>query len=193
MGNKKHEKPKPLAGDFLDKLPTEKRLASDFYSAADCEDAIHGRRIPKNFGRRVLQLCVIRGIRHYYGFAQDMERLMPELTPVLDAKSSHEVVLEFIRALNARHIMSGVIPALSSPEETPYCIWHPDVPSKDTLRALVKKYPQMIYNAARACAIGGYLDLYKELDPLPEVHVAEEAGYAAAGGGPGQPRKPGDL
>lgn len=36
----------------------------------------------------------------------------------------------------------------------------------------------MIYHAARACAVGGYMDLYKELDPLPEVHIAEEAGYA---------------
>lgn len=37
----------------------------------------------------------------------------------------------------------------------------------------------MLYHAARVCAIAGYIDLYEELDPLPEVHVAEEAGYAS--------------
>ncbi|KAL4934100.1 uncharacterized protein BDV17DRAFT_285839 [Aspergillus undulatus] len=38
--------------------------------------------------------------------------------------------------------------------------------------------PEYVINAARACAVAGYIDLYKELDLLPEVHVAEEACYA---------------
>lgn len=164
--------------NFLDKLPTEKRLASPFYSTADCEDAIHGRRLPRSFGNRVHQLCIIRGIRHHPHFAQKMRELMPELTPALQARSHHEALAGFTRALNARAIMNGVVPVLSNPEEIPYCIWHPHVPSKETLRALVQQYPHLIYHAARACAVGGYFDLYKELDPLPEVHVAEEAGYA---------------
>lgn len=37
----------------------------------------------------------------------------------------------------------------------------------------------MLYQAARACAVAGYIDLYKELNPLPDIHVAEEAGYAS--------------
>lgn len=47
-----------------------------------------------------------------------------------------------------------------------------------SLRALVQCYPQMLYHAALACAVAGYIDLYEELDPIPEVHVAEEAFHA---------------
>ena len=146
-----------------DNLPIEKRLEIAKYDAQDCHDAIHGIRIPKTLGEMVHQLCAIRGIRHHYGFAQELRGAMPEFT----------------RALNARDIMSGIIPTISQPEEMPYCIWHPEVPKEDTLRALVQRYPDMLYHVARACAVAGYIDLYKELDPLPEVHVAEEAGYAS--------------
>ena len=33
----------------------------------------------------------------------------------------------------------------------------------------------MKYQVGRACAVAGYLDLYYELELLPEVHIAEEA------------------
>ncbi|KAJ5436887.1 hypothetical protein N7445_007772 [Penicillium cf. griseofulvum] len=147
----------------LDQLPIERRLAIVKYDENDCNDAIHGQRLPKTFGHRVHQLCIIRGIRYHHGFAQELRG----------------VTSEFTRALNARDIMSGIIPTISEPDEVPYCIWHPDVPSEDALRSLVQRYPDMIYQAARACAVAGYIDLYKELNPLPEVHVAEEAGYAS--------------
>lgn len=75
--------------------------------------------------------------------------------------------------------MSGIIPTISQPEETPYCIWYPEVLEEDTLRALAQRYPDKLYEAARACAVAGYIDLYKELDPLLEVHVAEETGYTS--------------
>ncbi|KAJ5511044.1 hypothetical protein N7453_003147 [Penicillium expansum] len=75
--------------------------------------------------------------------------------------------------------MGGITPTISEPDEATYCIWHPDVPSENALRALVQRYPNMIYHAARTCVVAGYIDLYKELDPLPEPHVAEEAGYAS--------------
>lgn len=39
----------------------------------------------------------------------------------------------------------------------------------------MKHYPDMIYHAARSCAVAGYFDLYLELQVLPEVHVAVEA------------------
>lgn len=144
-------------------LPMEKRLAISKYDAKDCNDAIRGSRIPNTLGEQVHRLCTIRGIRHHYGFAQELRGVAPEFT----------------RALNARDIMSDIIPTISRPEETPYCIWYPEVPKEDTLRALVQRYPDMLYHAARACAVAGYIELYNELDPLPEVHVAEEAGYAS--------------
>lgn len=144
-------------------LPLERRVAIVKFNKEDCEDAIHGRRLPATFGHQVHRLCIIRGIRYHYGFAQELRGLTPEFT----------------RALNARDIMSGIIPTISKPDEMPYCIWHPDVPSEDALRCLVRRYPDMLYHAARVCAVAGYIDLYKELDLLPEVHVAEEAGYAS--------------
>ena len=132
------------------------------YDAGDCQAAIQGSRIPKTFDEEVHRLCTIRGIRHHYGFAQGLRG----------------VSLDFTRALNARDIMSGIIPTML-PEEVPYCFWYPDIPKEETLRALLQQYPDLLYQVARACAVAGYLDLYKELDVLPEVHVAEEAGYAA--------------
>ncbi|KAJ5496690.1 hypothetical protein N7463_008677 [Penicillium fimorum] len=59
---------------------------------------------------------------------------------------------QFTRTLNARDIMS-------EPDQTPYWIWHPDVPDECILQALAQRYPQMLYHAARACAVAGYIDL----------------------------------
>ncbi len=133
------------------------------YDPGDCQAAIEGSRIPKTFDEDVHRLCTIRGIRHHYGFAQELRGVSPDFT----------------RALNARDIMSGIIPIMSTPEEVPYCFWYPDIPKEETLRRLLQQYPDMVYQVARVCAVAGYLDLYKNLDVLPEVHIAEEAGYAA--------------
>ncbi|PKY00970.1 hypothetical protein P168DRAFT_292893 [Aspergillus campestris IBT 28561] len=146
----------------LDQLPIQARLKIKNYSPDVCDAAIKGQEIPVALGYELTRFSVIRGIRHHHGFAQEL----------------HGVTPEFTRALNARDIMSGIIPTISHPDETPYCIWYPDIPTEHTLRALVQRYPDMIYHAARACAIAGYIDLYKELDPVPEVHVAEEASHA---------------
>ncbi|KAJ4052262.1 hypothetical protein NW753_000251 [Fusarium oxysporum] len=67
---------------------------------------------------------------------------------------------------------------MEKPEDIPCCFWHPDVPSQGTLRQLLKNYPPLFmrYEVGRACAAGGYEDLYKELDDLlPDVAIAEEA------------------
>lgn len=160
--NKPNKPKKPQTP--LDQLPIEARLKIKKYSSDECNAAIHGQQIPVALGYELNRLSVIRGIRHYHGFAQELRGVTPEFT----------------RALNARDIMTGIIPTMSEPDEIPYCIWHPDVPDEGTLRALVQRYPHMQYHAARACAVAGYIDLYEELDPLPEVHVAEEASYASA-------------
>lgn len=141
----------------------EKRLAIAKYDAESCKDAIYGSRILETLGEQVHRLYTIRGIQHHYGFAQELRGVAPEFT----------------RALNAWDIISGTIPTISQPEEIPYCLWYPEVPKEDTLRALVQRYLDMLCYAARACAIAGYIALYEELDPLQEVHVAEEAGYAS--------------
>ncbi|KAL4907144.1 hypothetical protein BDW74DRAFT_189697 [Aspergillus multicolor] len=89
----------------------------------------------------------------------------------------------FPRALNAREVMSNIIPNMNEADEVLYCIWHPDVPTPATLRALVARYPGMVYQAARVCAVAGYSELYRELDVLPEVHIAEVAAHATVGTG----------
>ncbi|KAF7187704.1 hypothetical protein HII31_11043 [Pseudocercospora fuligena] len=71
--------------------------------------------------------------------------------------------------------MSNRIPVIDSDEEIPYCIWHPQTASEETYRQLVKRYPAMVYQVGRACAVAGYDKLYGELEILPEVHIAEEA------------------
>lgn len=148
----------------FDQLPLEERFRDEVYNADDLNTALRGERVPDALGLEVSHLCVIHGIRHHYGFAQELRGVRPEFT----------------RALNASDIMIGIIPEMNQREDIPYCIWHPDILSEETLRALVQRYPDMRYHAARECAIAGYIDLYKELDVLPEVHLAEEASYASA-------------
>lgn len=72
--------------------------------------------------------------------------------------------------------MSNRIPEMKQ-EDIPYCFWHPEVPSQDTLRQLLKAHPTLFmrYKIGRACAAGGYVELYKELDLLPDAAIAEEA------------------
>ena len=63
-------------------------------------------------GLKVQRFAVIRGIRHHDGFAHELRGVAPEFT----------------RALNARAIMSGVIPEINDSSEIPYCIWYPEPP-----------------------------------------------------------------
>ncbi|KAE8152769.1 hypothetical protein BDV25DRAFT_137576 [Aspergillus avenaceus] len=141
---------------------TERLELFDYNTPESLDAAIRGESIPDGLGEEVAWRCVIRGIRHNPGYGRKLRGVLPEFT----------------RALNARDIMSDIIPEMDvfgKPEEVPYCIWHPDVPSEETLGALVKKYPSMAYQAARACAVAGYHALYCSLNVLPEVHIAEEA------------------
>jgi hypothetical protein len=134
-------------------------LLNKNYNEEECLLAVRGQRIPKALGEEITQLCVVRGIRFHPGFATGLRGLLPKFT----------------RALNARDIMSDEIPEMSDPDEFPYCIWYPETAKEETYRALASRYPQMKYLVGRACAVAGYVTLFKELDLLPEVHIAEEA------------------
>lgn len=146
-----------VAGPAGDDLNT--RLAKQDVDMASCVAAMRGERVPLALGSPLIQFCLIRGIRYHPNFADDVRHATPALS----------------RAWNARRIMSNEIPDIANPEHAPYCIWHPDVASESTYRSLAQRYPHMRYQVARACAVAGYTDLYRELDVLPEVHVAEEA------------------
>ncbi|KAK1778150.1 hypothetical protein QBC45DRAFT_414940 [Copromyces sp. CBS 386.78] len=132
---------------------------------AENEAAFNGQNIPHGLASEVTQWCLIRGIRHHPGFATELHGT-PELPSIT-------------RALNARAIMSGEVPQMEKEEEFPYCFWHPDLPSEQTLRQLIARYgetrPAIRYQVGRVCAMAGYTALYDELDLLPEVAIAEEA------------------
>ncbi|KAF9047763.1 hypothetical protein BJ165DRAFT_1468064 [Panaeolus papilionaceus] len=131
-------------------------------------DAFHGTKLPYALGHELTRLCVIHGIRHNDHFARNE-------ASILRGCSSYPA---FTRALNARSIMSNHIPdRMDSPEEVPYCIWYPSLPSSETCRTLLDRFPSMVYQIARVCAIAGYTELFLELDRdiLPEVNIAEEA------------------
>ncbi|KAL2833016.1 hypothetical protein BDW59DRAFT_157155 [Aspergillus cavernicola] len=133
-------------------------------SLDDNAAAVRGERVPHIVSGRATLCCVVRGIRYHDGFASDL-RGIPELP-------------ELTRALNARAIMSNRIPKMHTPQEFPYCFWHPDVPCEETLRELLTRYPDnalLPYQVGRACAVGGYTELYRHLDILPDVSIAEEA------------------
>ncbi|RAO67849.1 uncharacterized protein BHQ10_003861 [Talaromyces amestolkiae] len=142
----------------------EDRLRSLAFDMREAKDALHGKTVPKSLGRKVTRLCVIRGIRYHEQFAKhpDLERI-------------RQYVPEISRAINARAIMSNKIPSMPETQERPYCIWHPEVASQDTYRKLWHQYPDMAYQVARACAVANYVELYLEMDLLPDVSIAEEA------------------
>lgn len=48
------------------------------------------------------------------------------------------------------------------------------MPSQETCRRLVARYPQMKYQVGRVCAVAGY-DIYHELDLLSKVAIVEDA------------------
>ncbi|KAB5569907.1 hypothetical protein GE09DRAFT_957716, partial [Coniochaeta sp. 2T2.1] len=117
-------------------------------------------------GRR----CLVRGIRYHDDFANKLRE---------DGAANFPPLIR--RALNARDIMSNRIPDMGGggeeSEDIPYCFSHPDVPTEDTLRELLRRYRSMAmrYQVGRACAVAGYTGLYRELDLLPDVAIAEEA------------------
>lgn len=92
-----------------------------------CHAAIRGELIPDDLTLNINKLAVVRGILHHPGFGKKLHGYSPLFT----------------RALNARSIMSNVIPAMSSPEEFPYCIWYPDTATENTYRELSLRYPSI--------------------------------------------------
>jgi hypothetical protein len=139
---------------------------------AACCAAIRGERVPSDLSTDVMRASLVRGIRLHYAFATSNR--MSELA-ASDA--------QFTRARNARLIMSNEVPAVMAPSEQPYCIWYPDFATEETYRSLAQRHPQMRYQVGRACAAAGYHALYRELDLLPDVSIAEEARESGTEGG----------
>jgi len=69
--------------------------------------AMRGKRVPDNVENQKNQLAIIRGIRHHSEFATELH-------------SGPNI--KYTRALNARSIMSNVIPCMDAADELPYCI-----------------------------------------------------------------------
>lgn len=141
------------------------------YNLNQCIAAIKGEKIPSDVTSPWHRRAVIRGIRDSLQFATS-----PAITELC---SSDDTQAHFSRARNARLIMSNIIPNMQNPATEPYCIWYPEFASEETYRELARQYSSIRYQVGRACAAAGYIDLYKELDILPDVSIAEEALDAA--------------
>ncbi|EAU33973.1 conserved hypothetical protein [Aspergillus terreus NIH2624] len=145
------------------------------YDYDQCIAALEGRSVPDDLTSAAARCAVIRGLRCSYDFA--MNQAIIDLCALFRYP-------EFIRARNARLIMSNIVPVgLEAPEAQPYCIWNPDFASEHTYRQVVQQYPSMRYQVGRACAAAGYFNLYRELDLLPDVSIAEEAREGNTEGG----------
>jgi hypothetical protein len=138
----------------------------------DQQKAIRGEAVPRLLDDHVSLSALIRGIRLHHDFATSETVVRHSLS-----------IPAVARACNARLIMSNQVPNQMEESEQPYCIWHPDLATEDTYRALALKFPDMRYQVGRACAAAGYYALYKELDLLPEVSIAEEARESQTEGG----------
>ncbi|KAF4505248.1 hypothetical protein G6O67_007217 [Ophiocordyceps sinensis] len=161
---------------------------SDHDSSSDSSDtpafrqtqrlaAIRGESIPSDMDDDWNRACVIRGIRLDYAFATSraVANLCARYPDVARARNARLIMSNMIPGSD---VMSGVVPqdeesARSS--STPYCIWYPDMASEETYRELARRYPSMRYQVGRACAAAGLDELYRELDLLPDVCIAEEA------------------
>ncbi|KAH6605498.1 hypothetical protein Trco_004651 [Trichoderma cornu-damae] len=148
-------------------MSLDHRLRSRAFTPAAARDALNGVSVPQALGREVMRACVVRGIRYHAEFSN---------SPGVQELRSLPI---FARAINARAIMSNIIPEAMAAHERPYCIWYPETASEETYRQLARRYPDMAYHAVRACAVAGYTSLYQELVAehklVPEVAVAEEA------------------
>ncbi|KAJ6103108.1 hypothetical protein N7486_005535 [Penicillium sp. IBT 16267x] len=148
--------------------------SSDDYDFDQCKAAIEGKQVPKTLESVWHHRATIRGIRLSLEFATS--------AAVTDLCSGNEDrASEFSRARNARLIMSNMMPDLQNPSHQPYCIWYPDFAEEDTYREIARQYPSMRYQVGRACAAAGYTNLYKELDLLPDISIAEEARESGQG------------
>ncbi|KAJ5586660.1 hypothetical protein VI817_008128 [Penicillium citrinum] len=154
-------------------LPKKQTLDSfgDPVPACDpdqCVWAMKGEDIPVDLSSFWHRRAVVRGIRDSLAFAT-----LPEIVELCSGDDDQAHL--FSRARNARLIMSDTIPDMQNPATQPYCIWYPDLASEETYREVARQYPSMRYQVGRACAAACYTDLYKELDLLPDVSIAEES------------------
>lgn len=130
--------------------------------------AMKGEDIPVDLSSFWHRRAVVRGIRDSLAFAT-----IPEIVELCSGDDDQAYL--FSRARNARLIMSDTIPDMQNPATQPYCIWYPDLASEETYREVARQYPSMRYQVGRACAAACYTNLYKELDLLPDVSIAEES------------------
>jgi hypothetical protein len=159
---------------MLDKISSdsssEYENEPNLFSREQCILAMRGESLPRDCiitsDDIKAKLSIIRGIRYHISFANS-----PEVIQLY----KDDKFPSFARARNARLIMSNVIPSIDASEHFPYCIWHPEFATEETYREIAHRYPRLRYNVGRACAAAGYTSLYRELDLLPDISIAEEA------------------
>ncbi|KAK2591954.1 hypothetical protein QQS21_010358 [Conoideocrella luteorostrata] len=166
--------------------PDRDRKLSDEELKEYCEPILNGKQVPRDIlldrreGYLKPRLCFIHAIRYCKEYVAN-----PEVVSMCTTTNDDPRDAVFTRTYYARLIMNNVVPDMDvdKPETLPYCIWYPDVARESTYREVAKRYPMLMYQVGRACAVAGYTKLYNELDILPEVAIAEEARESKAGSG----------
>ncbi|KAL4983860.1 hypothetical protein BDW68DRAFT_181210 [Aspergillus falconensis] len=121
--------------------PSTATTNEHLYDYDQCIAALEGRSVPGDLALAAARCAAIRGLRCSYEFA--MSKDIREMC----ATSRFP---EFVRARNARLIMSNVVPdGLEVPEAQPYCIWNPDFANEDTYRQVAQRCPSMRYQVGQ--------------------------------------------
>lgn len=170
MEDKEASSPNPTRFPYRTFTDNDDERPSQPFNLNECLETLRGKGLPSDLSSRAARCSVVRAIRLYPEFAE------ADSTLHLYEPNNKHFKMVFVRARNARRIMSGIVPDdMDDADTQPYCIWHPEFASEDIYRQLVKRYPGMKYQVGRACAAAGYANLYAELDVLPDVSTAEEA------------------
>ncbi|KAL4863143.1 hypothetical protein BDV12DRAFT_177837 [Aspergillus spectabilis] len=122
--------------------------------------------------------CVIRGIYHDTMFAKWWS-LQPDHPDAgggeIDApgKMSH-----IRRAIHARFIMNNDLSHIEQETDEdclPYLIWHPHIAHRATYELLARRKPAMKAQAARACMVANYQEVYDRINVTPDWFLVDQA------------------
>ncbi|KRZ98252.1 uncharacterized protein AC631_05988 [Debaryomyces fabryi] len=100
-----------------------------------------------------LSRCIVRGVTYNFEFARKLHNS--------DLALSERIC----RAISGRFIMSNY---LEEEFIKPFCIWYPDVPSKETCVSIAKKFPQLV---GIVCVLMNWNDIYDSLNIYPMRYI----------------------
>ncbi|KAF9876435.1 hypothetical protein CkaCkLH20_05843 [Colletotrichum karsti] len=121
--------------------------------------------------------CVARGIYHHTSFARWLE---PRMEEMYGAEQVQAFALR--QAVHARFIMNNDLSRLDErvdPSDLPLVVWYPHLPTRDTLREMVWRRPELNLSAVMTCIVADYQDVYDELTVFPHRYLWLQAKQSA--------------